>query len=110
MVKPPANVLVLVLVTARFVSVVVPEEREASVRVPMVADCENRLVDEAVVEKRVVVVALPRVPTPRLKLVLKRFVLLAVVEKRLVVVALPPTAVWKVRLVVEAVTAPRVDV
>ena len=51
-----------------------------SVRVPSVAACEKRLVDDATV------------------------------EKRLVVVAFPPTAVWKVRFVVEAVTAPSVEV
>src|SRR3989338_6778496 len=116
MVNPPAKVLVLVLVTARLVSVVVPEEREPGVViVPKVASCENKFVDDAVVLKKLVVVPavrerVPAVSTPRLAFVEKRFVDDAVVEKRFVVVAFPPTAVWKVRLVVEAVTAPRVVV
>lgn len=55
--RPPAKVLVLVLVTARLVRVVVPEEREAMVRVPMVAVCEKRFVDDAVVLKKFVEVA-----------------------------------------------------
>jgi hypothetical protein len=68
---------------------------------------------EAVVAKRVVVVALvvvervavkkPRVPTPRLKFVANRFVELAVVAKKLVVVALVPVAFReKMKSVVEA--------
>src|SRR3989338_8073263 len=60
-----------------------------AVSAPMVPDCENRLVDEATVEKILLVVALPRVPVPKLKLVENRFVELAVVENRDVDVAPP---------------------
>lgn len=56
------------------------------------------------------VVAFPRVTVPAFRLVLNKFVEDAVVEYKFVVVALPPTAVWKVRFVVEAITAPRVVV
>src|SRR3989344_7677710 len=70
-----------------------------AVSAPMVPDCENRLVDEATVEKILLVVALPRVPVPKLKLVEKRFVLDAVVAKKAVDVA-PPCPIEKT--VVEA--------
>lgn len=50
------------------------------VRVPMVASCEKRFVELAVVEKKLLEVALPRVPVPRLKFVEKRFVVVAVVK------------------------------
>ena len=65
-----------------------------AVSAPMVPDCENRLVDEATVEKILLVVALPRVPVPKLKLVENRFVELAVVENRDVEVA-PPCPIEK---------------
>src|SRR3989344_627996 len=65
-----------------------------AVSAPMVPDCENRLVDEAIVEKILLVVALPRVPVPKLKFVENRFVELAVVENRDVEVA-PPCPIEK---------------
>ena len=86
-----------------------------SVREPMFPVVAYRLVEEAVVEKKLVVVpevneSVPAVSTPRFAFVENRFVDEAIVLKKFVVVAFPPTAVWKVRFVVEAVTAPRRDV
>lgn len=49
-------------------------------------------------------------PTAEKRLVEVALVVEAFVEKKFVVVAFPPTAVWKVRFVVEAVTAPSVEV
>ena len=49
--------------------------------------------------------SVPAESTPMLPLVLKRLVELAVVEKRLVVVAFVPVAFTKTRSVVDAVTA-----
>jgi len=61
--------------------------RVLAVREPIVPDCEKRLVELAVSEYRVVVVAFPRIVVPRVALVLKRLVELAVVLKIFVVVA-----------------------
>lgn len=83
----------------RPVSVVAPVPPFATVsalprvRVPIVANCEKRFVDDAVVEKKLVVVpavseSVPAVSTPRFAFVENRFVDEAVVEKKLVVVAL----------------------
>lgn len=76
--------------------------RPLLVRFPVVREVEKSFVEEAVVEKRFVVVALdevllPKSPLPKVKMVAKRFVEEAVVEKRLVVVALVPVALVKVR-------------
>jgi hypothetical protein len=75
-------------------------------RLPSVPNAPKRFVDDAVVAKKVVVVAavpvaLPKRRKPRLALVLKRFVEEAkeeklVVEVALVVVALRPVKFWKV--------------
>lgn len=70
------------------------------VRVPRVADCENKFVDDAVVEKKLVVVPAvkERVPSverpgtlkvPKVPDCEKRLVELAVVENKFVVVAFP---------------------
>ena len=80
----PAKVLVLVFETMRLVSVVVPEEIVPAVSAPSVANCEKRFVELAVVENRLVVVALVSAAefaerTPRVAEVEYRFVELAVV-------------------------------
>ena len=67
---------------ARSVRLRVPAERT-----PMFPFVLKRFVLDAVVEKRLVVVALPSVTVPAVKFVEYRFVLDAVVEKRFVVVA-----------------------
>lgn len=69
------------------------------------------IVEEAFERNPFVKVVSPPIPkVPNVAVWEKRFVDDAVVEKRLVVVAFPPTAVVNVRLVVDAVTAPRVEV
>lgn len=73
-----------------------------SVPTPRLKLVENRLVLEAVVLKWFVEVALPIVTKPRLAFVLKRFVLDAVVEKILVVVA----AVVVERVILSKICAP----
>ena len=102
----PAKVLVLVFETMRFVSVVVPEEIVPAVSAPSVANCEKRFVELAVVENRLVVVALVSAAefaerTPKVAEEENKFVLLAVVLKRVVVVALVAEKVPVERLVAE---------
>ena len=65
-----------------------------------------------VASAEVKVSTIPVVKRPRVenKFVEVAFVVEAFVENKFVVVAFPPTAVWNVRLVVEAVTAPSVEV
>ena len=70
---------------------------------PMFATLEKRFVEEAVVEKRFVVVAFVvverlKVAMPTVALVAEKFVELAVVEKKFVVVAEVPVARVKMRL------------
>ena len=73
----------------------VPPEEVASallsVRVPRVASCENRLVDEAVVEKRLVEVAFERVVLPVKELIPENVLSSArSVEEAAVIVMLSP--------------------
>ena len=70
------------------------------VRVPKADACEKSEVDEAMVEKKLVVVAWVPMPVVKVKFPMvpmleKRFVEEAVVEKRVVVVALVPVALLK---------------